>query len=177
MSAYVTRAAVHEELERVRLDLRTLAESASPEALSRGSNGTRWTNRQLLFHMLFGYLVVRTLIPLVRTFGRLPDGASRTFARVLNAGTRPFHVVNYFGGCGGALVFSGRRLTAQADRTIGSLHRQLDRETDRALSHGMHFPPDRDPFFKDRMTLLEVYHYATQHYDFHRRQLTLDDGI
>lgn len=29
------------------------------------------------------------------------------------------------------------------------------------------------PYFRDYMTLLEVYHYPTQHYDHHRRQLTL----
>jgi hypothetical protein len=37
----------------------------------------------------------------------------------------------------------------------------------------MHFPVGWDPYFKDSMTLLEVYHYPTQHYDHHRRQLTL----
>ena len=31
-----------------------------------------------------------------------------------------------------------------------------------------------DPYFRDYMTLADVYHYATQHFDFHRRQLTLD---
>ena len=37
----------------------------------------------------------------------------------------------------------------------------------------MHFPVGWDPDFKDFMTLLEVYHYATQHHHHHRRQLTL----
>ena len=54
--------------------------------------------------MLLGYFVVRSLLGLVRTIGRMPDGISRRFARVLNAGTRPFHLVNYLGGCAGALV-------------------------------------------------------------------------
>ncbi|MCT7351347.1 hypothetical protein N4P33_04080 [Streptomyces sp. 15-116A] len=39
----------------------------------------------------------------------------------------------------------------------------------------MCFPTRRDPFFKDVMTLEELYHYPTQHFDFHRGQLTLDD--
>jgi hypothetical protein len=38
----------------------------------------------------------------------------------------------------------------------------------------MRFPTRWDPFFTDVMTLTDVYHYATQHFDFHRRQLTLD---
>jgi hypothetical protein len=174
--ARITRAVVHQELDRVRLDLHVLAESASREDLRRGTNGTRWNNRQLLFHMLFGYLVVRTLLPLVRTLGRLPDQLGAVFARLLNVGTRPFHVVNYFAACGGALIFTGARMTRRADRTIDSLQRRLDRETDAALALGMNFPPGWDPFFKEWMTLLEVYHYATQHYDFHRRQLTLGDA-
>ena len=45
--------------------------------------------------MLLGYGLLRSLLPLVRTLGRLPDGFSRAFAGALNAATRPFHVVNY----------------------------------------------------------------------------------
>jgi hypothetical protein len=37
----------------------------------------------------------------------------------------------------------------------------------------MHYPTRWDPFFQDRMTLADVYRFPTQHYDFHRRQLTL----
>jgi hypothetical protein len=38
----------------------------------------------------------------------------------------------------------------------------------------MHFPVGWDPFFRDTMTLAEVYAYGPRHYDFHRAQLTLD---
>ena len=30
-----------------------------------------------------------------------------------------------------------------------------------------------DPYFKTTMSVLEVYHFGTQHFDHHRRQLTL----
>lgn len=126
--------------------------------------------------MVFGYLIVWRLLPLVRLLGRLPDGYSRRFAAALNAGTRPFHAVNYLGGCGGALVFRGRRLTRLCDHTVERLHRRLDAETDETLSRRMHFPPRWDPFFADTMTVSDVYHYGTQHYDFHRAQLTVDAG-
>jgi hypothetical protein len=36
-----------------------------------------------------------------------------------------------------------------------------------------HFPTGWDLYFRDNMTLADVYHYATQHYQHHRRQLTL----
>jgi hypothetical protein len=47
----------------MRRDFRALIATASPAGLRRRTNGTRWTNRQLLFHMVLGYLVVRTLMP------------------------------------------------------------------------------------------------------------------
>jgi hypothetical protein len=170
----VDRRSIHEELERARTDLHHLVASATSAGLRRGTDGTRWTNQQMLWHMAFGYLIVSRLLPLVRLFGRLPDPFSRVFAAALNAGTRPFHHINYLGGVGGALVFHGPRLTWQLDRTIDRLHRRLDAESDANLAGRMHFPVDWDPFFRDTMTLEEVYHYGTQHYDFHRAQLTLD---
>lgn len=38
----------------------------------------------------------------------------------------------------------------------------------------MHFPTAWDPYFEPTMSVLDVYHFATQHFDHHRRQLTLD---
>ena len=168
------RRSIHDELERVRTDLHHLVASATTADLGRRTDGTRWTNQQMLWHMTFGYLVVSRLLRLVRLFGRLPDPLGRAFAEVLDAGTRPFHHVNYLGSVGGALVFHGARLTGQLDRTIDRLHRRLDAESDAALARRMHFPVDWDPFFRDTMTLEEVYHDGTQHYDFHRAQLTIE---
>jgi len=50
---------VSHELRRVQAEFHALAHAASAEDLERCSRGTRWTNRQLLFHMVLGYLVVR----------------------------------------------------------------------------------------------------------------------
>lgn len=168
------RQFIHDELERVRADLHLLVARATAQELRRRTNGTRWTNGQMLWHMAFGFLIVRRLLPLVRLFGRLPDPFSRTFAAVLNAGTRPFHHVNYLGSVGGALVFHGPRLTRQLDHTIELLHCRLDAETETALSRRMHFPTGWDPCFHDSMALADVYAYGAQHYDFHRAQLTLE---
>lgn len=168
------RRAIHEELERARADLHHLVASATTADLRRQTDGTRWTNQQMLWHMVFGYLIVSRLLRLVGLFGRLPDSFSRAFAKLLNAGTRPFHHINYLGSVGGALVFHGPRLTRQLDRTIDRLHRRLDAESDAALARRMHFPVGWDTFFRDTMTMEEVFRYGTQHYDFHRAQLTLD---
>jgi DinB superfamily len=168
------RQRIHDDLERVRADFHDLVAHGAAADLRRRTDGTRWTNSQMLWHMAFGYLVVRRLLPLVRLFGRVPEPFSRTFAAVLNAGTRPFHRINYLGSVGGALVFHGARLTRQFDHTIDVLHRRLDGEAEATLGRRMHFPVGWDPFFRETMTLEQVYAYGTEHYDFHRAQLTLD---
>src|SRR5262249_57139696 len=65
------RAAAGAEMEQARRDFHRLLSRAAAADLRRPSEGTKWTNQQLLFHMLFGYLVVRGLLVLVRTFGLL----------------------------------------------------------------------------------------------------------
>jgi hypothetical protein len=160
-------------MDRARADFRELLDTATVAQLRRPSDGTRWTNEQLLFHMLFGYLLVRNLLVLVRAFARLPDVASRRFAALLDAGTRPFHVINYIGSLGGARVLGYARMERLMDRVIHSLQSSLRRQSATALDRGMHFPVGWDPYFKEYMTLREIYHYPTQHYDHHRRQLTL----
>ena len=123
------RAVVHDEMEQARIQFRDLVGRATPADLRRRSNGTRWTNRQLLFHMMFGYLVVRTLMPLVHAFGKRPASCSRRFAATLNAGQRPFHLINYLGSCGGGQVLPTSTMIRLMDRTIHSLQRKLAAET------------------------------------------------
>jgi hypothetical protein len=161
-------------MDDARRELHRLLLAASPEDLRRGTRGTRWTNGQLLYHIVFGYMIVRTLLPLVRTMSHAPDVVSRAFAGLLNAGIRPFHTVNYLGSCGGALVFRGARLTALLDRTIAALHHSLDAQPEAALRRGMHFPVRWDPYFRETMTVAEVYQFGTQHFWHHHAQLTLN---
>ncbi|WP_406862763.1 DinB family protein [Streptomyces sp. HUAS MG47] len=167
------REAVHADLRRATATFHQLLDAADADDLRRRSDGTRWTNEQLLFHMLFGYVVVLALLPLVRLFGRLPSGANRAWAWLLNASTRPFDVINYWGAVGGARVYDHRRMGATFDRTIAALSRRLDAEPEATLTRTMRFPVRWDPFFKDVMTLEDVYRYPTLHFDFHRAQLTL----
>jgi DinB superfamily len=116
MSGQVDRGSIHAELELARGTFQMLVATASPDDLRRPTVGTRWTNQQLLFHLLLGYLVVLRLLWLVRFFGRLPERYSLRFAQALNAGSRPFHVVNYLGACAGAMVFRGPRLAPASRR-------------------------------------------------------------
>jgi hypothetical protein len=170
------RDGVVEGYARARAELHDLLAGSSVDELKARSSGTRWTNEQLLFHMVFGYMIVRALLPLVRVFSRLPPRVSRGFAGILNAGTRPFDVVNYWGSRWGARVFNRTRMEAQMDRTLRALIRSRDKETTDSLRHGMAFPTRWDLFFRTSMTIAEIYAYPTQHFNFHRQQLGLVEG-
>lgn len=167
------RSAVHEEMERVRVSFHELLTNASRADLRRKSAGTRWNNKQLLFHMLLGFLIIRALRTLVVVFSRLPEPVGRTFAQFLNAATVPFDAVNFAGSWLAGTVLPRRALLRLFDRVIASLHRRLDREPDTNLARTMHYPTRWDPFFRDLMTLADVYRFPTQHFDFHQAQLSL----
>src|SRR4051812_13714966 len=123
--------------------------------------------------MLFGYHVVRVLLPLVHVFSVLPRPASELFAVLLNSVTKPFDLVNYLGARWAARVIRRERLMRVFDWTLAAIVKHLDAEPEEHLSRGMAFPTRWDPFFKSRMTLEDVYGYPTQHFAFHREQLTI----
>jgi hypothetical protein len=56
---------------------------------------------------------------------------------------------------------------------IDALQRSLARIDESALRRRMRFPTRWDPYFRDAMTLAEIYRYPGQHYDHHRQQLTM----
>jgi hypothetical protein len=158
---------------RARRHLKALLQDAAPADLHRRSDETRWTNEELLFHMVFGYMVVRALLPLVHVVSRLPRPVGRAFAAVLNAGTGPFDVVNYWGSRAASRVYNRRRMSRKLETTIAALSRRLERENPQSLARSMPFPGRWDPFFTPLMTLNDVYAYPTLHFDFHAKQLSL----
>lgn len=167
-----TKAEVLAGYGRARTDLRAWLESATAEDLRRRTTGTKWTNEELLFHMVFGYMVVRSLLPLVHVISRLPLPVGKAFAALLNAGTQPFDVINYWGSRSAALDYNHRRMALKLDKTINAITRRLERESTTSLSRSMPFPDRWDPFFKPLMSLADVYAYPTKHFDFHARQLS-----
>ncbi|WP_439659411.1 DinB family protein [Lentzea sp. HUAS TT2] len=165
--------AVHDDFERTRATFRVLLDSAAGDELRRRSDGTRWTNRQLLFHMLLGFLIMRALLALAKILSRLPASVGQGWARLLNAGTKPFDAINFVGSWLGGSTMPRSAMVALCDRTIAALHRRLDRENDVSLARGMPYPTRWDPFFQEFMTVADLYRFPVQHFDFHREQLSL----
>lgn len=159
--------------QRARGELYAWLANVTTEELGRKSNGTRWTNEELLFHMVFGYMVVRALLPLVHLISRLPRPWQTAFAAGLNAATGPFDVVNYWGSRAAATVYNQHRMGRKLDKTLTALTRRLDHETPASLTRSMPFPTRWDPFFTPDMSVADVYAYGTRHFDFHAGQLSL----
>jgi len=165
--------ALSADLERARTDFHRLLAGVGEDEWEKPTADTRWTNEQLLFHMVFGYMITQRLLILVLLFSRLPVWFSRGFARALNATTPLFDRINYHGTNLAALVYNHRRMAGKLDRVIDALQRSLARQDENALSRGMYFPNRWDPYFLNYMTLSDVYGYPGKHYDHHRRQLAL----
>src|SRR5215207_9647066 len=68
--------------------------------------------------MLFGYLMVRTLLPFLE---RRPDSWSRRFAAILNAAWRPFHVINYVGSVGGGQLAAEAQVPVEFRELAGDI--------------------------------------------------------
>jgi hypothetical protein len=141
----VDRAAIAADLERARSEFhQLLTEAERYDAWNKPTHGTRWTNEQLLFHMVFGYMVVQRLLVLVKALSRLPESVSRRFASMLDAATKPFEVINYYGSCAAALVYNRRRMGAKT----------------KALQGERRCPPSRHAFPAAMGSLLQGLHDA-----------------
>lgn len=149
-----------------------VAGAAYPE-LTAPTHGTRWTNRELLFHMWFGQRITRSLLPLVGAFSRLPPAASRRYSQLLTSASRPYNWVNYVGSAAGGRLVSLERTRRRMRSDTEAIVRWADRASDVDLDRGMSVPPGWDPYFTSWMSRRDVLDWAPKHYSHHRAQLTL----
>jgi hypothetical protein len=166
-------AGARAQLEWIRDDYVALVRSAAPADLDAPSEGTRWTNRELLFHMWFGQRIARALIPVMGAFSRLPPAASRAYAGLLATLTGPYDWVNYVGAAAGARTAGLDRAQRWMVADTAWLLRWGDRSSDADLSRGMSVPPGWDPYFTAWMSRADVIDWLPLHYRHHRAQLTL----
>jgi hypothetical protein len=81
----------------------------------------RLANGQLVYHILFAFILVPSLFWMIKFWSRLPARYSRGFARVLNFTTPVFNRINALGPRGQAFVFGRKRAGAIFDR----IHRSI----------------------------------------------------
>lgn len=166
-----TKSAIQTELESTRATFHILLDSLSENDLQKKSHNPGWTNGEILAHMIFGFIILNALLPMARLWGRLPKGASKIFARVLNALTVPFNWVNAVGARLQAQVFTYQRIGKLYDRIYFSLVKQIDSIKDEEWERGMHYPTRWDSNFSDFMTIEKLFHYPVIHFNFHLEQI------
>lgn len=155
------------EFEDSRLTFHMLLDSLSDEDLCKESRNPPWTNKQILFHMVFGFFLLPSLIVIVLLFGRLPRTFSKSFATLLNRATRPFNVINSLGPRGGGRVFTRTGLSKVYDGVFAFILRLVLLLPEDELERGMHYPTQWDPLFSDYMTLTEILRFPMRHFYFH----------
>lgn len=141
--------------------------------LDAPTHGTRWTNRQLLFHMVLGQNIALTSIPLFGAFSRLPPKASRVWSALLEACTTPYNWVNWAGAVAGARVLGTDSMVRMMERSTHALVNWYDQASPEDLTRGMAMPRSWDPYFSDWMDRRDIFEWAPKHYRHHRAQLTL----
>ena len=164
---------VRADLEWIANDYRSILTAARSDELDLLSNGTRWTNRQLLFHMLLGQLITRMVIAVMGAFSRLPAGASRAWASGMTAFTPLYNRLNWFGAVVGGRLFTVTRMGRTMDSVTAKILRFYGNAEPRDLRRGMTVPPSWDPYFSTWMDRAELMTWAPKHYRHHRSQLTL----
>jgi hypothetical protein len=81
--------------------------SISEREWTEPSQNPGWTNGQIVFHILLGFILVVPLARLLVFFGRLPASYSRIFAGILNLSTPLFNRINAMGPRAGAAARAG----------------------------------------------------------------------
>jgi DinB superfamily len=163
---------IRSELETTRSTFHSLLRSLSEEDLRRPSFNRGWTNGEILAHMLFGFIILKALLPLTRIWGRFPKSSSKPFAKLLNFATRTFNWFNAFGARMQARVFTYNRLEILYDRVYFSLLKSVDSIQDEEWNHGMYYPAKWDSNFSEYMTIEKLFHYPVLHFNFHLTQIS-----
>jgi hypothetical protein len=166
------KEAIKAELENTRSRFHNTLHVMSGENWYKQSLAAEWTNGQVLFHMALGFMILSTLLNLILFFGRLPRSWSRLFSGLLNAGTRLFIRVDILGPRLGAKLFHPGSLGRKYDRAHASLLKKLDSLKEADLERGMYYPTRWDPLMKEFMTVEDVFHYMTTHFNHHLDQLS-----
>jgi DinB superfamily len=161
------------ELVAARAEYQRLLGSLSDADWRRRSSNPGWTNGEILFHMALGFFLLPTLLPMIRLLGRLPKGATRPFAALLNLATGPFNWVNALGPRLGARLFRRRSLGKTYDWVMRRVLRTVRTVHDDEWQRGMHYPTNWDALFRDYMTLEHLLRYPIAHMRFHADQLSV----
>lgn len=165
------RADIRAELEDARSEFHAILSSLSPQDWERRSDNRAWTNGQLLFHIMFAFILVPRLWRIMQVFDRLPAGCSKAFAALLNSSTPFFNYVNAVLPRLGARLYGPSALARKYDRIHSTILRRLASISDADWNRGMYYPTQWEPRFSEFMRFEDLPRYAVVHFRHHRSQL------
>jgi len=145
--------------------------TVSEQGWSEPSKHPGWTNGQVLFHVLLGFLLVPPLVRLLVVFGHLPRVVGRAFAGFLNLSTPLFHRINAVGPRGAARVLGRSGVLARFDRVHRIILTRLEHVRPDQWALTMAYPTRWDPRFGSDMRLEDLFRYPVSHLRHHRSQL------
>src|SRR5690625_7439687 len=122
--------------------------------------------------MVFGYMVTRRLLPLVKCFGRLPPSVGNAIAGLLDAGTKPFDWVNYWGSWAASRVYNRHRMARELRRVTTTLAANLGSESHASWGLQMAFATRWAPFFRAVMPVADLSAYPPTHFSFRPAKTT-----
>ena len=159
------------ELEAARREFYDMVTSISEPWWAKPSHNPGWTNGQLLFHVLLGFILVLPLAGILLFFGHLPAVCSRTFAAILNFSTPLFNRINAVGPRAGAFLLGRAGLISKFDQVHGRILERLERVRPGDWALAMHYPTRWDPRFKTPMHMEDLFRYPVDHLRHHQQQL------
>lgn len=167
----VQRTHLRSEFEAVRTEFHTMVASISEREWTQPSRNTGWTNGEIVFHILLGFILVVPLARLLVFFDHLPDLCSRIFAQALNISTPLFDRINAMGPRAGARLLGRAGIISKFDQVHSVILARLDRARPADWEASMHYPTRWDPRFHTRMDLVALLRYPIDHLRHHREQL------
>ena len=165
------RARLRSDLEGVRGEFHAVVASITEREWTEPSQNPGWTNGQVVFHILLGFILVVPLARLLVFFGRLPAPCSRIFAGILNVSTPLFNRINAKGPRAGARLLGRGGIISKFDQVHGAILARLDQARPSDWAAAMNYPTRRDPRFQTRMDLAALLRYPVDHLRHHRDQL------
>jgi hypothetical protein len=165
------RAQLRADLATARQEFHEMASSLSEHAWTEPSRNPGWTNGQILFHILLGFILVLPLASLLVFFGHLPRVFSRVFAGILNLSSPLFNRINASGPRAGARLLGKAGVLRKFDKVHGAVLARFDRIRPRDWTLTMHYPTRWDPRFRADMRLADLFRYPVDHMRHHRAQL------
>src|SRR5262249_5910457 len=166
------RTELRADLELAGQEFHTLMGSLPEQAWTQPSHNSGWTNGQVLFHILLGFILVRPLAALFILFGQLPMVCSKVFARILNFATPLFNQINAMGPRIGARWLGRAGIIRKFDQVHGALLTRVDRFEPRHWNLTMRYPTRWDPpRFRTLMSLEDLFRYAVAHLRHHSAQV------